>query len=101
MKTYAPILLMSLLSIVPLFPKESEARLFAARLIGVEEEALPQIQVSDPRDSIVFSDKENELRSFQSRCDIISNGRSMMSGQVAAVNAMKADNEELWSGRSC
>ena len=47
MTTYAQILLMSLLSIVALFPKESEARLFAARLIGVEQEALQQVQLSD------------------------------------------------------
>ena len=47
MTTYAQILLMSLLSIVTLFPKESEARLFAARLIGVEQEALQQVQLSD------------------------------------------------------
>src|SRR5258708_5052238 len=45
--TYAQILLMGLLSIVALFPKESEARLFAARLIGVEQEALQQVQLSD------------------------------------------------------
>src|SRR5882762_9522049 len=47
MTTYAQILLMSLLSIVALFQKESEARLFAARLIGVEQEALQQVQLSD------------------------------------------------------
>jgi len=47
MTTYAQILLMSLLSIVALFPKVSEARLFAARLIGVEQEALQQVQLSD------------------------------------------------------
>jgi hypothetical protein len=51
MKTRAQILLMGLFSIVPLFPKESGARFFAARLIGVKEEALPQVQLSDPQDS--------------------------------------------------
>ena len=45
--TYAQISLMGLVSIVALFPKESEARLFAARLIGVEQEALQQVQLSD------------------------------------------------------
>jgi hypothetical protein len=33
MKTRAQFLLMGLLSIAPLFPHESEARIFAARLI--------------------------------------------------------------------
>jgi hypothetical protein len=47
MKTRAQFLLMGLLSIAPLFPHESEARLFAARLIGVEQEALQQVQLSD------------------------------------------------------
>ena len=47
MKTRAQLLLMGFLSIAPLFPQESEARLFAARLIGVEQEALQQVQLSD------------------------------------------------------
>ncbi len=47
MKTRAQLLLMGFLSIAPLFPHESEARLFSARLIGVEEEALQQVQLSD------------------------------------------------------
>ncbi len=47
MKTRAQFLLMGLLSIVPLLPQESEARLFAARLIGIEQEALQQVQLSD------------------------------------------------------
>jgi hypothetical protein len=47
MKTRAQFLLVGLLSIVPLFSQESEAGLFAARLIGVEQEALQQIQLSD------------------------------------------------------
>jgi hypothetical protein len=85
MKTRAQILVMGLLSIVPLFPKESGARLFAARLIGVKEEALPQVRPT----GLIFTDKEDELRSFQSRCDIISNGRLMMSGQVVAPNDMR------------
>jgi hypothetical protein len=85
MKTRAQILLMGLLSIVPLFPKESGARLFAARLIGVKEEALPQVRPT----GLIFTDKDDELRSFQSRCDIISNGRLMMSGQVVAPNDMR------------
>ena len=38
MKTRAQFLLMGLLSIVPLFPQESEARLFVAHLIGIEQE---------------------------------------------------------------
>ena len=97
MKTRAQILLMGLFSIVPLFPKESGARFFAARLIGVKEEALPQVRPT----GLIFTDKEDELRSFQSRCDIISTGRLMMSGQVAAPNDMKADNEELGKVRSC
>ena len=47
MKTYAQMLLMGLLSIASLFPQECEARLFPARLIGVEQEALQQVQLSD------------------------------------------------------
>jgi hypothetical protein len=47
MKTRTQLLLMGFLSIAPLFPQESEARLFAARLIGVEQEALQQVQLSD------------------------------------------------------
>lgn len=47
MKTRAQFLLMGLLSIAPLFPRECEARLFAARLIGLEQEALQQVQLSD------------------------------------------------------
>jgi hypothetical protein len=64
--TYAQILLMGLLSIVALFPKESEARLFAARLIGIEEEALPQVQVSDPRDSGQTNQETSALRRLAS-----------------------------------
>ena len=47
MKTRAQFLLMGLLSTVPLFPQESEARLFTAHLIGIEQEALQQVQLSD------------------------------------------------------
>src|SRR6476620_3366471 len=47
MKTYAQMLLMGLLAIASLFPQECEARLFPARLIGVEQEALQQVQLSD------------------------------------------------------
>lgn len=47
MKTHAQFLLVGLLSIVPLFPQESEARLFAAHLIGIEQEALQQVQLND------------------------------------------------------
>jgi len=47
MKTHAQFLLVGLLSIVPLFPQESEAGLFAAHLIGIEQEALQQVQLSD------------------------------------------------------
>ena len=47
MKTRAQFLLMGLLSTVPLFLQESEARLFTAHLIGIEQEALQQVQLSD------------------------------------------------------
>ena len=51
MKTHAQFLLVGLLSIVPLFPQESEAGLFAAHLIGIEQEALQQAQLSDSHQS--------------------------------------------------
>src|SRR6266568_1881176 len=47
MKTRAQFLLMGFLSTVPLFPQESEARLFTDHLIGIEQEALQQVQLSD------------------------------------------------------
>jgi len=102
MKTRAQFLLMGLLSTVPLFPKESEARLFSARLIGVEEEALQQVQLSGSRDSNFSTDKENELRSFQSGCEhYLERALDDKPGVVAVPNAMRADKEEIRKARSC
>ena len=102
MKTLAQFLLMGLLSIVPLFPQESEARLFVARLIGVEEEALQQVQLSGSRDSNFSTDREDELRSFQSGCEHYLEGPLEDEREVVAFpNAMKADKEELWKARLC
>lgn len=56
MKTRAQFLLMGLLSIVPLFPQESEARLFVAHLIGIEQEALQQVQLSDSHEGQTTQD---------------------------------------------
>ena len=102
MKTRAQLLLMGLLSIVPLFPQESEAGLFAARLIGVEEEALQQVQLSDSQDSNFSADKEDELRLSQSRCEYyleraLDDERTV----VGVPNGMKADKEEIRKARSC
>jgi len=69
MKTRTKILLIGLLSIVPLFPQESEARLFSALLIGAEKEALRQVQLSDSQESNFFADKGDELRSLKSGCE--------------------------------
>ena len=79
MKTRAQFLLIGLLSMLPPFPRESEARLFAARLIGVEEQASPQVQLSDSEDSNFSAGKEDALRSFNRGVNIISNGRAMAS----------------------
>jgi hypothetical protein len=102
MKTRAQFLLMGLLSTVPLFPKESEARLFSARLIGVEEEALQQVQLSGSRDWNFSTDKENELRSFQSGCEhYLERALDDEPAVVAVPNAMRADKEEIRKARSC
>ena len=102
MKTRAQFLLIGLLSIVPPFPQESEARLFAARLIGVEEEASPQVQLSDSEYSNFSADKEDELDHFNRGVNInFERALDDEHGMPATSNAMKADKEELWKARLC
>lgn len=63
MKTRALVLMTALLSNVFLLPPTADARLFTARLMAEDQQTLTQAQPADSTDSIVSTDKDDELSS--------------------------------------
>jgi hypothetical protein len=61
MKTHPQWLLMIIFSTLILFPQDSDARLFTARLIAVEAETFPLVQLSNSEEENCFPDNHRGL----------------------------------------
>src|SRR2546426_7751992 len=61
MKTCAQFLWMMVFSALILFPQNADARLFSARLMAVQPEAFPQVQLGDSEEANFSSQNETGL----------------------------------------